>query len=434
MDSYREIADYIRSREKVYLFGAGRVAARLCRLLRNEGIDIAGFLVSDKQDNPDDIEGNPVIALSDIDGMGIAADEMLVVVAIMIPKKNPLLDDLVSYGFKGIVFLNDKCITDIYREEYRHLFDDSTEYALDIDSPGIEWNRGYLLDNNDDRPLFRIFLRNKPEQTMDSISLCCRESYERDFGSLRLVPRCEKADIRKESIIGRRVEIFVMTGHLNTTQARPHYTPGRILLQVGAALTDDRMGVLTDDSGDNISDRNRDYSECSGLYWIWKNTSGQDYIGLEHYRRKMNIYDAHIAWLYDEGIEAVFSIPQFDLYPMKELFVERQKNMSKYDWEHMRQAVIAQDASFETVMDRYEKSHFYLPCNIFLMKRKWFDRYCEFAFNVTFSMEEESERRGIIRRNRYMGFVFENLMSIFAMRYAPEMKVAYTDLYFQDVK
>ena len=29
--------------------------------------------------------------------------------------------------------------------------------------------------------------------------------------------------------------------------------------------------MIGDDTGDNISDKNREYCELTGIYWIWKN-------------------------------------------------------------------------------------------------------------------------------------------------------------------
>ena len=47
--------------------------------------------------------------------------------------------------------------------------------------------------------------------------------------------------------------------------------------------------MIGDDTGVSISERNREYSECTGLYWFWKNYDYRklSYVGLFQYRRQL---------------------------------------------------------------------------------------------------------------------------------------------------
>ena len=54
-------------------------------------------------------------------------------------------------------------------------------------------------------------------------------------------------------------------------------------VQVGAEGKAD-LGYMKDNTGDNISAKNKNFCELTGMYWLWKNDDS-DVKGLVHYRR-----------------------------------------------------------------------------------------------------------------------------------------------------
>lgn len=47
---------------------------------------------------------------------------------------------------------------------------------------------------------------------------------------------------------------------------------------------------MTDNTGDNISSKNKYYCELSTQYWVWKNIDSE-YYGFCHYRRYLSMSD-----------------------------------------------------------------------------------------------------------------------------------------------
>ena len=63
-------------------------------------------------------------------------------------------------------------------------------------------------------------------------------------------------------------------------------------IHVGRAvsrLKDEMTGMIGDDTGENISEKNPSYCEMTAHYWIWKNIKDCDYVGVCHYRRYFGI-------------------------------------------------------------------------------------------------------------------------------------------------
>ena len=61
---------------------------------------------------------------------------------------------------------------------------------------------------------------------------------------------------------------------------------GCLPVMAGSALVNTVIPAdyIRDDSGDNISYKNREYCELTALYWAWKNLDA-DVMGICHYRR-----------------------------------------------------------------------------------------------------------------------------------------------------
>ena len=75
----------------------------------------------------------------------------------------------------------------------------------------------------------------------------------------------------------RKLAIYVCA-HKQDSQTRTHkpYIP----IQGGKSLNPTiDLGFITDNIGDNISDKNNQYSEWSVIYWIWKNSHDTQYVG-----------------------------------------------------------------------------------------------------------------------------------------------------------
>ena len=67
--------------------------------------------------------------------------------------------------------------------------------------------------------------------------------------------------------MAENVKIYIACHQPSPVPQHPFLFP----IQVGSILTQERFsGMLMDDTGENISERNRSYCELTALYWAWK--------------------------------------------------------------------------------------------------------------------------------------------------------------------
>ena len=72
----------------------------------------------------------------------------------------------------------------------------------------------------------------------------------------------------------------------------PKLPTGYQLIQGGKKISKIDLGILSDDTGDNVSELNWQINEYTAIYWTWKNAPKTEYIGFAHYRRFFAIPDS----------------------------------------------------------------------------------------------------------------------------------------------
>lgn len=184
-------------------------------------------------------------------------------------------------------------------------------------------------------------------------------------------------------------------------------------LQVGAAGKGD-IGFARDDTGENISARNANWCELTGLYWAWKNLDAEA-VGLVHYRRHFKGAQGIAT-----GAELATLLETYDviLPRRRNYFIET--SYSQYVHAHhaadldVTREIVAERhpeclAAFDAAM-RSTKGHRF---NMFVMRRQQFDDYCAWLFDILFELERRLDISSYSPYDaRVFGFVGERLLDV----------------------
>ena len=86
-------------------------------------------------------------------------------------------------------------------------------------------------------------------------------------------------------------------------------------VQVGAEGKE-TLGYVRDNEGENISHKNPNYCELTGLYWAWKNLDAE-YLGLAHYRRHPEFEDIKEIMVFPHNFTLYDFVKKVGLEPQK---------------------------------------------------------------------------------------------------------------------
>ena len=421
----KEFLAYLKSRERLFFYGAGKVSKCVLQYCQSNKVNVEGIIVSDLSQNPSELKGIRVWSIEKLQQAGVDIKEidLLVTVLVSCTKENSFWNDyLFDLPFHSRMTIPKATHALIKKrnnvENAKKASKKLLGYYVELDNENAEINHALVVEANHQKPFCRCEIEELINETPAFQKYCITEAFGEEFGSVPVIPYCD-------DIVSNNIANYVVLSHLDDVSVNELVEQGYIPIQVGAAFTDIRKGCQTDDTGINISLKNRDYSECTAIYWIWKNTQDQRYVGINHYRRRLLLDRNSFEYIKDHDIDVVLALPHFCTETVKEFF---SRFVSQHDWAFLKEKIAAYNKDYLNQWEQYENGHFLFHGNLALWKREWFDRYCEFIFSITFAIEEEYTRRGVIRQDRYMGYLIENLTSFFVRIHQKEMHLACTEM------
>ena len=177
-----------------------------------------------------------------------------------------------------------------------------------------------------------------------------------------------------------------------------------------------------DNTGDNISKRNRYYDEMTMIYWLYKNldfNKEPSYIGVGHYRRFLRIYD------YNE-YDIVLPNPWFF---DTNIYDHHVKAHGGKEITFAIKVVKEMHPEYAEAIDEYFAANKFFPCNLMLMKTSLFIEYGDWIFPILEKVYNNIDDK-TSKSYRSVGWVAERLTGVFLHKKIKEgAKVNYTRIY-----
>ncbi len=224
--------------------------------------------------------------------------------------------------------------------------------------------------------------------------------------------------------------------------------------------------MIGDDTGDNISEKNRFYNEVTSIYWAWKNRKALDnpkYVGFMHYRRqfifddsKQNQYvnnpwfapqsEYKIYCLFDKDLSVLFSedqiikaVDEADVLIAKpveynisvyEQYANDKREHVLSDLECVLDVIDEKFPEYSESAKEYMNSHKHYFWNMFVMRWNIFDDYCKFLFGIFFEMEKRIDisDRNIIKQRIY-AYLAERVTGIYITQLKKKENISIKEKY-----
>ena len=193
----------------------------------------------------------------------------------------------------------------------------------------------------------------------------------------------------------------------------------------------EELGYQGDDAGDNISLKNPNFCELTGLYWAWKNLPN-DYLGLIHYRRFFSVKSRAerkknpLETLYLTHEEASQLLSQYDVivpskrnYYIETLYSHYANTLHAEHLDVTREIITEKCGEFLGNFDAVMKQRGGYMFNMFIMSKELVNDYCSWLFPILFELEKRipSEQYSVFHA-RFYGRVSELLFNVWLKQYS----------------
>ena len=188
------------------------------------------------------------------------------------------------------------------------------------------------------------------------------------------------------------------------------------------------FGFNSDDSiEDNISSKNKDYCELTGLYWMWKSHPA-DIIGLCHYRRYFKSDSGKLI----EKEDIIQYLKDYDLImPRKSELIKGSYWETYKDHYLLNSLYITQDIiekhypeyleTFNNLLSKGKFSNY----NMFIAPREIIDDYCSWLFPI---LAEVESRINVDENPRVFGLISEAIFNVWVE--FNQLNVKECDIYY----
>lgn len=259
----------------------------------------------------------------------------------------------------------------------------------------------------------------------------------------------------KNKIIQRGVEMDIKIYVAHHKEGYYLKTNEVIPIHLGKAQSEKELGILGDDTGDNISQKNSHFCELTALYWMWKNDRDCHYTGLMHYRRYFDFSETYKNHFQTEVFleNQIFNFKQYEENDVKliesllkeyDLILPKPHKMPfsvefnysdvhyKEDLDCTREIVKEKYPEYIGFFDECMKSNTFFMFNMFVGQRSFFEQYAKWLFDILFELEKRVDiSYYTVYQSRVFGFVSERLFGVFIKKYIhdnPGLKVKYLNI------